>query len=680
MSGGEQILVLAPRGRDADVIEGVLRRAGMPCQNCSDLDELRGGLGRDLGAVLVTEEALAGARLAAIHEWCDSQPAWSDLPFIVLTSKQLAKRPERAAALLERLGNVILLERPINAETLMSAARSALRGRRRQYQSRSLLLEREQTAGALQRLNATLEQSVQQRTRELESARETLAFALDSAGLGSWDLDLTTNVARHSPQYDRIFGYDRPAGAASRAILAEHLLEEETSAVDTAFARALETGALELDCRIRRLDGAMRWIVVKGRVEYSVRRPVRMAGIIMDMTERRETEQALRQAQKMEAIGQLTGGVAHDFNNLLTVIVGGLDMMIRRPEQPERVVRLAQAAMTAARRGEQLTQQLLAFSRRQLLHPQTLNPNRLLLDFKGLAERAAGEAVVLELDLDPAIDPIRIDPAQFEAAVLNLIVNARDAMPNGGRITLKSARVRRETGDVAGRNLSPGQYVVVSVTDEGEGIEPETLARVFEPFFTTKEVGKGSGLGLAQVYGFARSAGGDVAIESKRGAGTAVRLFFPRSSDAISEEVQTVAGKVPLRRAASGETVLLVEDDEQVLGMAIESLEELHYKVIVAHNAREALAHLTGADRIDILFSDVVMPGGMNGAQLAVEARYLRPELKVLLTSGYVAEQGADHGIGIDVPVLNKPYRREDLARQLRVVLGDVGRISAEGA
>jgi CheY-like chemotaxis protein len=354
--------------------------------------------------------------------------------------------------------------------------------------------------------------------------------------------------------------------------------------------------------------------------------------------------------------------------------------MIRRPDQPERVVRLAHAAMTAARRGEQLTQQLLAFSRRQLLHPQTLNPNRLLLDFKGLAERAAGEAVVLELDLDPAIDPIRIDPAQFEAAVLNLIVNARDAMPNGGRITLKSARVRRETGDVAGRNLSPGQYVVVSVTDEGEGIEPETLARVFEPFFTTKEVGKGSGLGLAQVYGFARSAGGDVAIESKRGAGTAVRLYFPRSSDAISEEVQTVAGKVPLRRAASGETVLLVEDDEQVLGMAIESLEELHYKVIVAHNAREALAHLTGADRIDILFSDVVMPGGMNGAQLAVKARQLRPELKVLLTSGYVAEQGADHGIGIDVPVLNKPYRREDLARQLRVVLGDVGRISAEGA
>jgi CheY-like chemotaxis protein len=371
----------------------------------------------------------------------------------------------------------------------------------------------------------------------------------------------------------------------------------------------------------------------------------------------------------MEAIGQLTGGIAHDFNNLLTVIVGGLDMMVRRPDQPERVVRLAEAAMTAARRGEQLTQQLLAYSRRQLLHPQTLNPNRILLNFKQLAERAAGEAIVLEFDLDPAVDPIRIDPAQFESAVLNLIVNARDAMPDGGKIKVATRSVHRGTEAVTGDSLSPGPYVVVSITDEGLGMDSQTLARVFEPFFTTKEVGKGSGLGLAQVYGFARSAGGDVSIQSKVGVGTTVNLYFPRSSDAASEEAQATSSKVPLRRAASGETVLLVEDDEQVLDMAIESLEELHYKVVVAHNAREALDHLKGPERIDILFSDVVMPGGMNGAQLAAEARHLRPGLKILLTSGYVAEAN-DHGIGLDVPVLNKPYRRDELARTLRVVLG----------
>ena len=243
-------------------------------------------------------------------------------------------------------------------------------------------------------------------------------------------------------------------------------------------------------------------------------------------------------------------------------------------------------------------------------------------------------------------------------------------MASGGKIKLTTRGVHRGTEAVAGRDLSPGPYVVVSIIDQGTGMASDTLARVFEPFFTTKEVGKGSGLGLAQVYGFARSAGGDVSINSTVGVGTTVNLFLPRSSDAASEEAQAISSKVPLRRAASGETVLLVEDDEQVLDMAIESLEELHYKVVVAHNAPEALDHLKRAERIDILFSDVVMPGGMNGAQLAAKARRLRPGLKILLTSGYVADQAIDYGIGVDVPVLNKPYRRDELARALRIVLG----------
>ncbi|MET0258432.1 MAG: ATP-binding protein, partial [Methylobacterium sp.] len=403
--------------------------------------------------------------------------------------------------------------------------------------------------------------------------------------------------------------------------------------------------------------------------------PVRMAGIVLDRTDQRVTEDALRQAQKMEAIGQLTGGVAHDFNNLLTVIVGGLDMMIRKPDNVGRVKRLAEAAMGAARRGEQLTQQLLAFSRRQMLRPQTLNPNRLLLDFKPLAERAAGGAIELIFDLDPAIDPIRIDPTQFEAAVLNLVVNARDAMEGdarGTRIVVCSRNVHLDTAAVAERGVSPGAFVEVSVSDLGSGIAPETLARVFEPFFTTKEVGKGTGLGLSQVYGFTRSAGGFVGIESEIDVGTTFRLYFPRSTDPAGEESGAGAGiALPLRRAAEGDTVLLVEDDEQVLTMAVESLEELHYRVIVARNAAEALVHLRGIARIDILFSDVMMPGGMSGSQLAVEAQRLRPGLKVLLTSGYVADLDEGQIIGDgELPVLNKPYRRDELARSLRLVLG----------
>ncbi|TLU73253.1 ATP-binding protein [Lichenicoccus roseus] len=669
----EHFSILAPRGRDAAIIGQVLQRTGIVCTVCAGLAGLRESLDGNIGGAVVTEESLSGADLEPVLDWIAGQPSWSDLPLIVLATRQTGSRPPRAAALLDRLGNVVLLERPINAETLTSAATSALRARRRQYQTRDLLAGREQSENALRQLNDTLELRVAERTGELEAARETLAFALDSAGMGSWDLDLRHDTARRSRRHDRIFGLpvEGQQPKWGRAIFLRHVVEEDRDAVGRAFDRAILNGGLEIECRIRRGDGAVRWIDVRGRVEYAEDgEPVRMAGVVMDTTDRRRTEDALHQAQKMEAIGQLTGGVAHDFNNLLTVIVGGLDMMIRRPDRTDRIVRLAEAAMTAARRGEQLTQQLLAFSRRQMSRPETLNPNRLLLEFRALAQRAVGEAIDLQVELDPAVHPVRVDPAQFESAVLNLVVNARDAMPDGGTIRLECRNVHLPTEAVAERGIAPGAYVMVCVTDSGAGIDNETLKRAFEPFFTTKEVGKGSGLGLSQVYGFMRSAGGDVVIDSTPGVGTSVRLHFPRSNDEMVEERQDAAGMVPLRRASIGDTVLLVEDDEQVLGMAVESLEELRYKVVVSRNAREALEHLRGPERIDILFSDVVMPGGMNGAQLAVEAQRLRPGLKVLLTSGYVGDGAAGQAIGQDLPVLNKPYRRDELAQKLRVVLG----------
>ena len=653
------------------MIEQVLRRTGIFCQICADLDAIRLGLARDTGGILITEEALSGPQLGPLLNWCDQQPPWSDLPVIVLATRQSGHRSPVAQDILERLGNVVLLERPINAETLASAARSAIRGRRRQYEARTLLQERERNERALRELNDTLERRVEQRARDLDTAHQTLSFALDSAGMGSWELDLVSGAITRTSLHDCLFGYAEPPPRWTSETFLSHVIEDDRAAVANAFAQAKADSVLDVECRIRRTDGAVRWIAVKGRTWRDGNgQPVRMAGILMDTTDRRFTEDALHQAQKMEAIGQLTGGVAHDFNNLLTVIVSGLDMISRRPDHTERVVRLANAAMTAARRGEQLTQQLLAFSRRQMLRPQTLNPNRLLLEFEPLARRAVGEAVTLSLSLDPAADPIRIDPAQFESAVLNLIVNARDAMPGGGVITVTSRNQHRATSAADAGRLPPGPYVVISVADTGTGIDSATLARAFEPFFTTKEVGKGSGLGLSQVYGFARSCGGDVEIESEVGRGTTVSLFFPRSADALTEERASPGSKVPLRPAAAGETVLLVEDDEQVLSMAIESLEELRYRVVVAHNAHEALQHLNGPERIDIMFSDVVMPGGMNGVQLAVEARRLRPELKVLLTSGYVGDAPNQKPIAEDVVVLNKPYRRDELAQKLRVVLG----------
>jgi len=386
---------------------------------------------------------------------------------------------------------------------------------------------------------------------------------------------------------------------------------------------------------------------------------------------RREVAEAsLRQIQKMEVVGQLTGGVAHDFNNLLTAIAGNLDLIQRRSDDAGRVRRLAEAALLATQRGARITQQLLMFSRRNVLRPETLNLNRVLVEFEGLMAHAVSENIDLQLQLDAALDPSRIDRAQFEAALLNLMVNARDALSSGGRVTIETRNVLLDKA-YADQNpeIVPGAYVMLAVSDNGIGIDRSVLPHVFEPFFTTKDVGKGSGLGLSQVYGFAEQSGGHVKIYSEVGIGTTVKLYLPKAAERPAEgDRQSL---IPLRSANGGETVLVVEDDEAVLTMAVESLADLGYRVLVAHDGPEALAIVNGPERIDILFSDIVMPGGINGAQLAIEARRLRPGIKVLLTSGYTAAALTNqHGLPEELPVLSKPYRRDELAARLRVIAG----------
>ena len=396
-----------------------------------------------------------------------------------------------------------------------------------------------------------------------------------------------------------------------------------------------------------------------------------VAAAQIEARRREVAEASLRQVQKMEVVGQLTGGVAHDFNNLLTAIGGNLELVLRHPEDDVRVRRLAQAALEATYRGARITQQLLMFSRQQVLHPETLNLNRVLVEFEGLMGNAVSENIELRLQLDAALDPSRIDRAQFEAALLNLVVNARDALPSGGRITIETRNVSLDQA-YADQNseVVPGPYVMLAVSDTGIGIDPAALPHVFEPFFTTKDVGRGSGLGLSQVYGFAEQSGGHVTIYSELGVGTIVKLYLPKAGEqtAAAPERQSL---LPLRSAKGEETILVVEDEADVLNMAVESLTDLGYRVLVAHDGREALAIIGGPERIDILFSDVVMPGGINGAQLAIEARRLRPEIQVLLTSGYTAAAlSNEHGLPPEVPVLSKPYRSEELSAQLRVITG----------
>ena len=380
-----------------------------------------------------------------------------------------------------------------------------------------------------------------------------------------------------------------------------------------------------------------------------------------------QAEAALRQSQRMEAIGRLTGGVAHDFNNLLMIVGSSFEMIKRRADDRERVLRSADAGLEAVQRGARLTRQLLTFSRRHALNPETLNLNASLLEFEQLARRALGEAVTFEMSLDPALHPALVDRTEFESAILNLVVNARDAVSSLGgkvRVTTRNARLTSAPSAPELENLGAGDYVLVSVADDGAGMDAATIAQAFEPFFTTKEFGRGSGLGLSQVYGFVQAAGGAVKIASAPGHGTTMEIWLPRKErHAPAQAVQGPAAQ--LRRAACGETVLAVEDEPAVLAAVAENLRDLGYRVLTASNAVEALDRLRGEERIDVLFSDVVMPGGMNGVQLAVETARIRPDMRVLLTSGYADEALSAHRVPATMPVLTKPYGREELAIRL---------------
>jgi len=374
------------------------------------------------------------------------------------------------------------------------------------------------------------------------------------------------------------------------------------------------------------------------------------------LSEKEHAEAALIRAQRLEALGRLTGGVAHDFNNLLTVVVGALDMILKHPEDADKRRRMAEAAMAAARRGEQLTHQLLAFSRRQALRPAVSDVNALIREGEPLIRRAVGDGVEFACLLCRGKAVTRVDPAQFEAALFNLVVNARDATAEGGRIEVRTTTRELAEGEVA--DIPAGGHVCVTVTDTGSGMDSETLARVFEPFFTTKPQGKGTGLGLSQVYGFAQQSGGGVTIDSAPGRGTTVTLFLPASAESVPAKVEARP-----REAERGPlNVLLVEDDREVAAIAETLLHHLGHHVVRVSGGARALAKLRSKAAFDLLLTDVVMPGGIDGVELARRALEMRPDLKVVLTSGYAGEAVDRTLLQAPWPFLRKPYSQEELA------------------
>ncbi|MEP7029963.1 MAG: ATP-binding protein [Pseudolabrys sp.] len=544
----------------------------------------------------------------------------------------------------------------------------------------------------------------------VESA-ELLALAEWIGRVGVIDWDVQAGTVRLSPHAQAMYGIDNFDGRYESWISTVH--REDQVRLSNLIATALEAKQreFELDFRIiRASDKALRWILARRLVFYGDDgKPVRIVGVSVDVTERKrelvelrnftetleaaviertrqleaenearkKAEELLRQAQKMEAVGQLTGGVAHDFNNLLTIIQGGLEMIGRQVTTLQitpattRIARGKDLALEGVRRAARLTERLLAFARQQPLDPKAVDANRLVSGICELLRRMVGETVEFETVLAAGLWVTQADLNQLENTILNLVVNARDAMPNGGKVTIETANAHLDDAYV--RNLSEpvktGQYVMISISDTGTGMDRATLERAFEPFFTTKGVGKGTGLGLSQVYGFVRQSSGHVAIYSEVGEGTSVKIYLPRHHGS-EERVEELDNSATQNQSLGAETVLVVEDDEALRHYTVETLSDLGYSVLAAANGAAALEILKRNEKIDLLFTDIVMPGGMNGRQLADAAAKLRPDMKILFTTGYTANAIVHHGrLDPDVQLISKPFTYESLGRKIRGVL-----------
>jgi signal transduction histidine kinase/CheY-like chemotaxis protein len=424
--------------------------------------------------------------------------------------------------------------------------------------------------------------------------------------------------------------------------------------------------------RQRASDEALRRL----NAELEARVAERTAALTNEMAERTAAEAQLRQMQKMESIGQLTGGIAHDFNNMLAIVIGSLDLARRRlsgAEHPQ-VTQCLNNAREGAQRAAVLTARLLAFSRQQPLAPQLLDPNKLVGGISELLRRTLGENIHVETVLAGGLWRTFADPAQLESAIINLAINARDAMPTGGKLTIETANSDLDERYArAHAEVEPGQYVLISVSDTGTGMAPEVVERAFDPFYTTKGAGKGTGLGLSQVFGYVKQSGGHVKIYSEIGRGTTVKVYLPRHLGAASTTLADEAEKAALPLGTPDTIVLVVEDEEPVRHMTVDALRELGYTVVQASDGKEALRHLQLQPRVDVMFTDIVMPD-MTGRELVDQARKSRPDLKVLYTTGYTRNAVVHNGVlDRDVAFLPKPFTLEQLAAKIRDVLAQAG-------
>lgn len=523
--------------------------------------------------------------------------------------------------------------------------------------------------------------SLRKRTKEaLRQSEERLKLALATAQMGVWEWEVAADRVFWSPECYAIFDLEH-IGNSLQAFI-NLVAPEDIHDVMATLHEALSNQTMySAEFRIVRSSGEIRWVYTLGRATCDKSgKPLRVIGIIQDITERKRAEEVqtaleeqLRQAQKMETIGRLAGGVAHDFNNLLTVIQGYCDLMLAKMASDNPLRGKLEQIQKAGKRASALTGQLLAFSRKQMLSPTVLDLNHLVTNLQGMLERLIGEDITLATVLQPGLWSVTADPSQLEQVIMNLVINARDAMPTGGLLTIETANLEHDHVQFPTKlgstqsAVRSGPCVMLAVTDTGCGMSQETQAHMFEPFFTTKELGKGTGLGLATVYGIIQQSGGDIFVYSEPGHGSAFKIYLPANAELIKQQMANFAPAVPER---GHETILLVEDEEMVCRLVQAALEDKGYTILEAHYASEALAianHYPGT--IDLLMTDVVMPQ-MSGRELSERLLLLRPELKVLFTSGYTDDSVVRHGLlTAEVEFLPKPFSPGGLALKVREVL-----------
>jgi PAS domain S-box-containing protein len=678
----ERAVILAPNGRDAAVAEALIREAGYYAQACPDFTALVREIEGGAGVAVIADEAIKTVDLRGLGQWLHDQPSWSDFPIVLLTHQ--GGGPERnpdAARLGQLLGNVTFIERPFHPTTLISVVGSAVRGRRRQYQTRAILENLSESEGLLQtalnagRLGALelhlpgLELEVSDTCKSFFGRRSDDPFTFedlqgsihpDDRERRQRALDATLQRgADYNVEYRSIWPDGSVHWIETRARMVRGPDGRFKSLVGVSVdISARKTADIERDNLLDQLT-AERTALAELTANLEQRVGERTSDLMKEVAARERAQEQLRQAQKMETIGQLTGGVAHDFNNLLMAVMGNLELLRKRIPNDPRLHRLIDGALQGAERGASLTQRLLAFARQQDLKAVAVDLGGLVRGMIDLLERSLGPRVALRLDIPDDLPPARIDANQLELAILNLAINARDAMQDGGSIDIRIRRHRANDGDVA---LKPGDYLKVSLIDNGCGMSAETLTKAIEPFFSTKPVGKGTGLGLSMVHGLAVQLGGTLELSSLIGSGTTATLVLPVTTTAP----EAIGIMDPVRRAARSAIILFVDDDPLIAMSTMEMLEDLGHRVIAANSGRHALDILNSAQPLDLMMTDHVMPG-MTGIELAAASRAVRPSLPILLATGYAE---LPEGAQLDLPRLAKPYHQDQLRDRLDQLLG----------